>query len=93
MPVFRTEDDFALLSRIIRGRCGQAQSEILARKLITRFSDISRILNAKPDELKAVSGIGDDIAEEFAVLRELVFALARKPLENLDVLDNCDAVF
>lgn len=93
MPAFRTDDDFILLSKIIRSRCGDAQSEILARNLITRFSDIGKILGAEPAELKAVSGIGDEIAEEFAVLRELMLALARKPLENLDVLDNYETVF
>ncbi len=93
LPVFRTEDDFTLLRRIIRARCGDAQSTVLARKLMARFSDIGKIFSAEPAELTAIAGIGDEIAEEFAVLRDLVFTLARRPLENQNVLDNSDAVF
>ncbi|MGI9400647.1 MAG: JAB domain-containing protein [Rhizobiaceae bacterium] len=93
IPVFKTEDDLSIISRIIRNRCGETKARVLARRLITKFTDIGKILSAEPDELKTVSGICDDIAEEIALLRDIAFALARRPLEETDVLDNCGAVF
>jgi DNA repair protein RadC len=92
-PLPHVNDDIALLIRIIGARRGKAQSERLARSLISEFSDIGTILHADPSELERIPGFGADIAEEFAATRDLIFALARRPLEKRTVLDNPEAVF
>jgi len=91
-PVLRVNDDITLLIRIIGTKRGKAQSESLARSLISKFSDIGTILRADPSELEGIPGFGADIAEEFAATRDLILALARRPLEKRAVLDNPDAV-
>jgi DNA repair protein RadC len=91
-PVLHVDDDIKLLIRIIGARRGRAQSENLARSLISKFSDIGTILRADPSELECIPGFDKDIAEEFAATRDLIFALARRPLEKRAVFDDPEAV-
>lgn len=63
-----------------------------ARELLHRFKDMARILDASPEELSQIPGIGKRSALLFSLLREICTRYLETKTQDLDVLDSMEAI-
>jgi len=61
--------DYEVIELALTFAARRADTKALAKALITRFKSVSAVLDAKPEELKKVKGVGDAAAQAFAMIR------------------------
>lgn len=60
----------------------------VARNLLTKFRTVTSIINASPEELKAVEGIGDRSASLFALIKELIAYCLKEKYEHQSIISH-----
>lgn len=60
----------------------------VARSLLTKFRTITAMLNASPNELKAVEGIGERSAGLFTLLKELINYCLKEKYEHQSIISH-----
>ncbi|MGE9295781.1 MAG: JAB domain-containing protein [Puniceicoccales bacterium] len=64
----------------------------LAKTLLVKFGSLKGILDAPPDELKAVPGMGEVTAVALRIVKETMILYLRQEAESRPVLDSVDSL-
>lgn len=71
----------------------RANTNPLGHMLINKFGSLKNVLEAKPDELTKVAGIGKASAENLCSIRKNVSAIIRSQFSDVETLDRYNLAF
>jgi DNA repair protein RadC len=84
--------DYELLELLLFRAIPRQDVKPLARRLIDRFGDFSRVLTAPQDRLAEVEGVGEAVITELRVVEAAAQRLARAKVLHRPVLSSWDAL-
>lgn len=84
--------DYELLEILLFSAFPRIDTKEKAKKLITRFGDISKVVNADPELLREVAGIGDSAIVQIKIIAEIINRTLKKSACEKTVLNNWQAV-
>ncbi len=84
--------DYELLEILLFSAKQRSDTKALAKKLITKFGDISGVINADVDALKNIEGAGDSVVVSVKIIAEIINRVLKKSARAKTVLNNWQAV-
>ena len=84
--------DYEILELLLGHVLLRRDTKPLAKELLVRFGSLTRMLNARPEELRAVPGVGNGVAGFFLLLREFMARYGEAPLQLREQLSSPQAV-
>lgn len=84
--------DYELLEILLFSAFTRKDSKPLAKKLISKFGDISTVLNASEEMLRDVEGVSDSVVVQLKLVAEISKRIFKKSAQEKPVLNNFDAV-
>jgi DNA repair protein RadC len=84
--------DYEVIELILTLAIPRGDLKPTAKKLIERFKNLRGILDASPDELKQVKGVGEAAMVAFRVIREVAALYLQQPAEERDSLANPESL-
>ena len=84
--------DYEILELVLGLALARRDTKPVAKDLLQRFGSIRGVLDASPDELAAVSGIGPGVLSLWKLLRECMARYSEAPMRHRDVLDTPEKV-
>ncbi len=84
--------DYELLELVLFRVFARKDTKGLAKRLIARFGSFAEVINAPPERLKEIKGVGEAVVTEFAVVRASALRLARSEMSQKPVLSSFAAV-
>lgn len=80
--------DYEMLELVLFMALSRGDTKPLAKALLERFGSYAEVINATPQALKEVKGIGDSAVIAFKVVREAALRMARDELIDKPVLSS-----
>ncbi len=84
--------DYELLELILFAAIPRRDTKPLAKRLIERFGSFAEVVNAPPDRLKEVKGIGDAAITQIKLVRAAALRVMQGQIMQRPVLGSWDAV-
>jgi DNA repair protein RadC len=84
--------DYEVIELILTLAIPRGDLKPTAKKLIERFKNLRGILDASPDELEQVKGVGEVAITAFRVIREVAALYLQQPAEERNSLANPDSL-
>ena len=78
--------DYELLEMVLFRAIPRSDVKALAKVLIKKFGSFAEVISAPSDSLVEVEGIGNRVADEFALIKEAVSRFSRNRIMNKHVL-------
>jgi len=83
--------DYELLEILLFSAFTRKDSKPLAKRLITKFGDISAVINASPEMLKDVEGVSESVIIQLKLARQISKRILKKSVQEKPLLNNFDA--
>ena len=80
--------DYELLECLLFRVLPRGDTKPLAKALMARFGSLAGVLAARPERLKEVDGVGEAVAEEFALLHAASVRMMKRGLEKRPMLQS-----
>ena len=87
-----TIPDYELLELILFHAIQRADTKPIAKRLIAQFKTFAEVVNASPERLAEVEGVGDRVIEEIKLIRAAAVRLVRGDIKQGEVLGSWTAV-
>ena len=84
--------DYELLEILLFAANARQDTKPLAKKLITKFGDISGVVNADVNLLKEIDGVGDGAITSIKIISEIINRVLKNSAKIKPVLNNWQAV-
>lgn len=84
--------DYELLEILLFSANFRSDTKPLAKKLITKFGDISAVVNADIDALRDVDGVGEAGVVSIKIIAEIINRTLKKSARSKTVLNNWQAI-
>lgn len=84
--------DYELLELVLFSALPRGDTKPLAKKLIATFGSFAEVVNAAPERLKDVDGIGDRVVDEIKLVQAAALRLMKGGIMNRKVLGSWTAV-
>ena len=84
--------DYELLELVLFGAIPRRDTKPLAKRLLERFGTFADVINAPPERLKEVNGIGDGVITQLKVIRAAALRLTRSSIMQRPLLGSWNAV-
>jgi DNA repair protein RadC len=84
--------DYELLELVLFSAIPRRDTKPLAKQLLARFGSFAEVINAPPDRLKEVDGIGDAVVTQLKIVRASALRLMRSTIMQRPVLGSWTAV-
>ncbi len=84
--------DYELLEILLFAANARSDTKSLAKKLITKFGDISGVINAEVDLLRDVEGVGESAITSIKIIPEILNRVLKKSAQSKTILNNWSAV-
>ncbi len=84
--------DYELLEMILFRAFPRGDVKPLAKQLLARFKSFPEVINAPPERLKEVDGIGDRAVDEIKLIQAAALRLMRAEIKGRQVLSTWNAV-
>ena len=84
--------DYELLEILLFAANPRQDTKSLAKKLITKFGDISSIISADIELLKSVEGIGEAAITQIKIISQIIKRILKNSAKEKPVLSNYQAV-
>lgn len=78
--------DYEILELLLGYVLLRRDTKPLAKALLARFSTLHSVLDAKPEELASIPGVGAGVQNFWQVLQEVMTRYAESPLRQRDIL-------
>ncbi len=84
--------DYELVEMILFRVFPRGDTKPLAKRLVARFGSFAELINAPPERMKEVEGVGDRVIDELQLVREAALRMMRTDLAGRTVLSSWTAV-
>jgi DNA repair protein RadC len=84
--------DYELLELVLFSAIPRRDTKPLAKQLLARFGSFAEVINAPPERLKEVDGIGDAVVTQLKIVRAGALRLMRTTIMQRPVLGSWTAV-
>lgn len=84
--------DYELLEMLLFGAFVRKDTKVLAKRLISKFGDISAIINADVNLLREIEGVGDSVIVQLKLAAQITKRILKKSIKEKPLLNNSDAV-
>ena len=84
--------DYELLELVLFSAIPRRDTKPLAKRLLERFGSFSEVVNAAPERLKEIDGVGDAVIMQLKVTRAAALRLLRTDLMQRPILGTWNAV-
>ena len=84
--------DYELLELVLFSAIPRRDTKPLAKRLLDRFGSFSEVVNAAPERLKEVDGVGDAVVMQLKVTRAAALRLLRTDVMQRPILGTWNAV-
>ncbi|MFT5868695.1 MAG: DNA repair protein RadC [Paracoccaceae bacterium] len=84
--------DYELLEMILYRPLARVDTKPIAKRLISEFGDLNRVLAASPARLKRVHGVGDAVVLELKLMESVGHRMARAKVIDKPILSSWDAL-
>lgn len=84
--------DYELLELVLFSALPRGDTKPLAKRLIATFGSFAEVINAAPERLKDVDGIGDRVIDEIKLVQAAALRLMKGSIMNRKVLGSWTAV-
>jgi DNA repair protein RadC len=84
--------DYELLELALFAAIPRQDTKPVAKRLVTRFGSFAEVLNAAPERLKEVDGVGDAAVTQIKLMRAAALRLMREGVMHKPVLATWNAV-
>ena len=84
--------DYELLELVLFRALPRRDTKPLAKSLIGRFGGFAEVINAPPDLLREIDGVGDAVITELKLVRAAALRLMQGEVKKREVLDSWGAV-
>ena len=84
--------DYELLEMVLYGAILRGDTKPLAKRLITRFGDLNRVLAAPAARLKEVEGVGEKVVFQLKLIEAVGHRMARAKVMQKPILSSWDAL-
>lgn len=78
--------DYELLEMVLFGAIPRRDTKDLAKRLLERFGSFAEVINAPPDRLKEIKGVGDTVVTHLKLVRAAALRLMRDSIMQRPVL-------
>ncbi len=83
-----TLPDYEILEMLLFATKPRGDTKPLAKQLITEFGSFARVINAPPEVLKKVKGVGDGVVATFRIVQEASIRLIKEEVTEKTVLQS-----
>lgn len=84
--------DYELLELLLCRALPRGDVKPLAKRLLTTFGDLNRVMAAPPSRLAEVKGVGNSVVEQIKIMEALGHRMARAKVIQKPVLSSWDAL-
>jgi DNA repair protein RadC len=84
--------EYELLEILLFAANARTDTKPLAKKLITKFGDLSAVVNADVDLLRDIEGVGESAIVQIKIITEIINRVLKKSAREKTVLNNWQAV-
>ncbi|HEX4894660.1 MAG TPA: DNA repair protein RadC [Hyphomicrobiaceae bacterium] len=84
--------DYELLEMILFGALPRGDTKPLAKQLMARFGSFAGVVNAPPERLMEIDGVGDRVVDEIKMVRAAALRLMKGEIMGRQVLGSWTAV-
>jgi len=84
--------DYELLELLLFGALPRRDTKPIAKRLLQAFGSYAEVINAPPERLKEVQGVGDAVVMQLKLVRASALRLMQKGILQRPVLGSWDAV-
>lgn len=84
--------DYELLEMILFRVYSRGDTKPIAKRLMARFGSFADVINAAPERLREVEGVGDRAVDELKLIRASALRLMRGEIKGRQVLGSWNAV-
>jgi DNA repair protein RadC len=78
--------DYELLEMVLFGAIPRRDTKDLAKRLLERFGSFAEVINAPPERLKEIKGVGDTVVTHLKLVRAAALRLMRDSIMQRPVL-------
>jgi DNA repair protein RadC len=78
--------DYELLEMVLFGAIPRRDTKDLAKRLLERFGSFAEVINAPPERLKEIKGVGDTVVTHLKLIRAAALRLMRDSIMQRPVL-------
>jgi len=84
--------DYELLEILLFSASSRQDTKAISKKLITKFGDISAVVNADVELLKSVEGVGEAAITQIKIIARILQRVLKNSAKEKTVLNNWSAV-
>jgi DNA repair protein RadC len=84
--------DYELLEMVLFNAFRQGDTKELSKRLIAHFGNFAEVINASPERLKEVKGVGDGVVTELKVIQAAAVRLMKRQITRREALSSWSAV-
>ena len=84
--------DYELLELVLFGAIPRRDTKDLAKRLLERFGSFAEVINAPPERLKEIKGVGDAVVTQLKLVRAAALRLMRDSIMQRPVLGSWASV-
>ena len=84
--------DYELLEMVLFNAISRSDTKPLAKRLIERFGSFAEVINAPPERLKEIKGVGDAVITQLKLVRASALRLMQGGIMQRPVLTSWTAV-
>jgi DNA repair protein RadC len=84
--------DYELLEMLLYRAIRRGDTKPIAKALLARFGSFAEVLNAPPERLQEVSGVGEAVAVELKIVQAATQRIARSEIVNRPALSSWKAI-
>lgn len=84
--------DYELLELVLFRAIPRQDVKPLAWRLMDEFGDFNRVLTARPERLRAIKGVGDNVITDLKILEACAHRMARARIMQRHVISGWDAL-
>ncbi len=84
--------DYEILEMLLGYALLRRDTKPIAKEMMVRFSSLHGVLSARPEELRAIPGVGNGILAFLNLLREFMARYAESPVRRREILSTPETV-
>lgn len=84
--------DYELLEILLFSALPRGDTKWLAKKLLSKFDDLSGVINADPNHLKQIEGVGDSVITCLKINAQIINRILKNKAKDKTALNNWPAI-